>query len=60
MRSSVFWKTMELRQVCQVHCMAHIINLGAQDIIVSLKVPAVHDGIDMDEDLENEVFEQIR
>lgn len=38
-----------------VRCMAHIINLGVQDILSKLKVPKDYADIDPDEDLDNEV-----
>ncbi|KAJ6640072.1 putative AC transposase, partial [Pseudolycoriella hygida] len=40
----------------QVRCMAHIISLGVQDILTSLKVPATYNDIDVDENLDDEVF----
>lgn len=39
----------------QVRCMAHILNLGVQDILTKLNVPATYADIDPDEDLDNEV-----
>lgn len=39
----------------QVCCMAHIINLGVQNILGTLKVPAAYADIDPDADLDNEV-----
>lgn len=40
----------------QARCMAHIINLGVQDVLSTLKVPAVYHDIDENEDLDNEVI----
>lgn len=56
-RSLIGWKNMEFQQshISSFSSMAHIINLGVEDILSALKVPAVYDDIDVNEDLDDEV-----